>query len=141
MNRWLQDQKHLQKTSFNVDIDSMTEEERCLYMKDMTLAAFAELGELLECFKWKPWSTSPHQIDRERCISEIVDVLHFCGNLLLAAGCDDDHLHTKYVKKMLANTERQRLGYDGTVCMEPVLDGLMLCPRPKGHDGRCEAPA
>ena len=79
----------------------------------MVLAAFVELGEYLQDLTWKPWAKSPRKPDpaeRERAIEEMVDVLHFVGDALIALGVSDEDLSLAYQKKMDINRQRMARG-------------------------------
>lgn len=120
-NTWLDDQRRYQADTFGVDYPLMwTEpdaEVQTEYVKEMTLAAFAELGEALNEMPWKSWA----KLDRreawrkshDKVVGELVDVLFFVGNVLAAVGCTDIELATRYNEKMGVNRQRQADGYDG----------------------------
>lgn len=93
-----------------------------------------ELHEAFQEVMWKPWLTVDRGgiIDREAFIAEIVDVMHFLGNLLLCVApvnrevwADDlvaeavntdklaSELWAAYQSKVEKNLQRQREGYDG----------------------------
>jgi dimeric dUTPase (all-alpha-NTP-PPase superfamily) len=82
-----------------------TERARVDYVKDMMLALMVEAGEALQCVDWKPWR-SDRTTDRDAFIEEIVDVLHFAGNLLVAFDVTDAELHEAYAAKSRVNKQR-----------------------------------
>jgi hypothetical protein len=62
-------------------------------------------------FSWKPWSRGLPFVNRRRVIEEVVDVLHFLANVLVALGVTDDELEDEYRAKQEVNRQRQRDGY------------------------------
>jgi hypothetical protein len=53
-------------------------------------------------------------LNREQFIAEMVDALHFVGNILAAVGCDDREFTAAYTVKMAKNAARMASGnYDG----------------------------
>lgn len=77
-----------------------------------TMAAVAELVEFLDEVPWKPWA-STLELDRRAAIGEIVDAMHFIGNLLRLLDVRGDELTAAYKAKQLKNLQRQIDGYDG----------------------------
>lgn len=72
-----------------------------------------ELHELLGEVGWKPWAKSRH-INLEAARGELIDALHFIGNLALVLGMDDAaEIMERYHKKHEKNAKRQEEGYDG----------------------------
>jgi hypothetical protein len=52
-------------------------------------------------------------ISRNKFVEELVDVLHFVANQLVAAGCGDDELSERYAEKQQINRDRMASGtYD-----------------------------
>ena len=90
------------------------------FIQFTTLAAIAELSEARQLLAWKPWTqrrgrpTDAGQTAR-KYLEEVVDVLHFVGNLLTAFGVTDTELTQAYLRKMGRNLERQLAGYQGRV--------------------------
>jgi dimeric dUTPase (all-alpha-NTP-PPase superfamily) len=83
------------------------------YIREQTLAAFVELGEFVQDLKWKPWGklkAFPTISERAHAIEEIVDILHFIGNLLYALGVTDEELSREYANKMEVNRSRMAQG-------------------------------
>lgn len=78
------------------------------------LAAITEIAEMLDEVGWKPWATSRH-VNADRVIEEIVDVMHFLGDILRAVDCDGHQLTRVYLNKNLVNAGRQVDGYDGVM--------------------------
>ncbi len=81
-------------------------------LKDNVLAAAVELtGEVPREFHWKYWSHTEPFVNRDRVRDELVDVLHFIANMLIAIGVDDDELEEAYQQKQYINRMRQHEKY------------------------------
>lgn len=80
------------------------------FLKDMVLAAHVELSEALQEVDWKPWKGGTGEVDRAKFVEEMVDVLHFCANILVAVGVTDAEIQeaypakTRVVRKRLLDT-------------------------------------
>lgn len=110
---WLMRTHILQRMSYGSNPKELEGDERAEYFRTMVAALVFELGEVSNEIGWKTWGTD-RTIDRERYISEMVDVLHFAGNLLILAGCTDEELNTAYNKKLQVNVQRMlREEYNG----------------------------
>lgn len=86
------------------------------YLKDMTTAAMVELGEFLQCFRWKSWGKRDSEMfkrSRSEAIEELVDVQHFVANLFLALDVTEAELTDIYTAKHAINHKRQDDGYRG----------------------------
>jgi hypothetical protein len=101
---WLAATRELQTQMGNLPFGH--ERERTQFLKDMMLAAHVELDEALQRIDWKPWR-SDRVTDRAGFVEEMVDVLHFCGNLLVAFDVTDDELHEAYTAKHRVVRQRQ----------------------------------
>lgn len=116
--RFLERQRELQVGSYGEDPAELEGQPLADFVIWNVVAATDELHEALHEVKgWKPWSTrQPSSLlsaeEREDFVEELVDALHFLGNLFLAAGVDDDELWAKYHGKAAVNAERQVEGYD-----------------------------
>ncbi len=64
-------------------------------------------GEVPREFHWKYWSHAEPFVHRDRVRDELVDVLHFVANMLIAIGVDDDELEEAYREKQAINRQRQ----------------------------------
>lgn len=73
------------------------------------------LGEVPREFHWKYWSHARPFFNRARILEEIVDVLHFLANVLVAIGVTDDELEEAYQLKQAENRRRQLDGYIAAV--------------------------
>jgi hypothetical protein len=114
--RLFQLQHDLQIDSFGRNFQRMLAAERVVYIREMQQAAIMELCEALDEVGWKSWATSRH-INRDAYVGELVDVLHFWINMLLALGDDPAKLarevFIRYETKGRLNAKRQADGYDG----------------------------
>lgn len=113
LNDLLEAQASLQLSMPNgKDPREMPEEERALFIKDMTLALTDELHELLAEVGWKPWASSRH-VNVESARGELIDAFHFFMNLALALDMDGFLIQEMYHTKRAKNKQRQEEGYDG----------------------------
>jgi hypothetical protein len=122
---WLSRTRELQREAYKRDPVGLRGEDRAEYVRWNTLAAVDELLEALHNLNWKPWANAATagawkgsavhnaRYSRDEYVEELVDVLHFVGNLLLVANCNDEELNERYSEKMNKNTQRQREGYKG----------------------------
>lgn len=140
-DRWLQMQRKLQIQAFDKDPALLEGDERATFMTWNSAALVFELGEAMDEVGWKPWATSRH-MNREAFIAEMVDLLHFAGNLLLCAAqvYDSGWVDVKglaeevwqaYEAKHEVNLKRQEDGYDGVAGKCPK------CHRELDPDGLC----
>lgn len=127
---WLSAQLIYQHTSFGKDLRRMPEEERLRYIDDMLRAAILEIAEAYNEFGWKSWSSNRFR-NQDALNSELVDVLFFVANALVANGCTDEILTAKYRGKMGLNSKRQLDGYDSlnkcTSCNRALDDEAVTC--------------
>jgi len=116
---WLQRQEAYQQETFGVDFEvfAAAPEKLTAYTTMNLNAAFLELAEAQAETPWKPWATVDKEEvwvrNRDKFVGELVDVLFFLGNSLIAVGCTDEELATRYAEKMQVNVDRQLGGYDG----------------------------
>lgn len=110
---WLSETKTLQEKSYGTNPAALEDQDWLKYVRTQTLAAFVELGEYMQGLKWKPWGKvqqKPDPVDRSLAIRELVDVLHFVANNLIALGCTDQELNDEYERKMQINRDRMERG-------------------------------
>ena len=69
------------------------------------------MGEIPREFHWKSWSHARPFFHRARILEEVVDVMHFLANILVAVGVTDDEFEQAYQAKQAINRTRQRDGY------------------------------
>lgn len=114
---WLEETRKLQVEAYGRDPWELDGEEFTTFMTWNAWAAVSELVELMDEVQWKPWSTlhgtHPDAEERKRIITEMVDMLHFAGNMLAAVRCTDLELRFEYQEKMDRNRARMATGkYD-----------------------------
>lgn len=110
---WLADTRELQVKSYGTDPAMLDVPDWLEYIREQTLAAFVELGEYIQNLAWKPWAKEkrfPDEEDRAAAVEEMVDVLHFVANNLVALGVTDEELDFAYQEKMNINRERMARG-------------------------------
>lgn len=110
--QWIEKTKYLQEEFYGHKFEDFTHQELVEWIRINVLAAEDELHEALGEVSWKPWASAQF-FNREAYLGEIVDVLHFIGNLVAGAGITDEELNTAYLEKMERNRQRQREGYTG----------------------------
>lgn len=113
--KWLESTDRLQRETYGYG--SLYEgalvgevKEQVEYLDWNQTAAVQELAEVREEFSWKPWAKDKPFINRGRVINEIVDTLHFLGNMLTMLGVTDEELATEYQKKQEINRQRAASG-------------------------------
>jgi hypothetical protein len=109
---WLAKTRELQVDAYGQDPCTLRDEELAEFIRWNTLAAQVELAEMLQNLPWKPWAVSrnPDMKEKLKAAEELVDVLHFVGNLFAAIGISDYMLNILYEEKMRVNAERQATG-------------------------------
>lgn len=143
---WLQ--AGLQRDAYGYDFAAMSSAERVSYVRDQHQAAVMELCEVLDEVDWKPWTNGARiPIHREAYVNELIDVLHFWVNMVLAV-CGDmsptevaDEIFTRFALKNQVNAERQTAGYDGRStkcggCGRALDDPGVACTR-RDDQGHC----
>lgn len=109
-------QHQLQTEVYGHDLAGMDEETRARYVRDMVLSLTHEAHEALDEVGWKPWA-SDRGMDQQAYLDELVDVLFFLLNLMLATGLSPmvlaELVGDGYMDKWEVNVDRQRAGYDG----------------------------
>ena len=109
---WLQSTAELQERFFDGDPADLDAEGAISFITWNALAAHCEITEMLQEIGWKPWASSRH-INREDALKEIVDVLHFLGNILRTLRVSGKELTEAYREKQTKNALRMINGYDG----------------------------
>jgi hypothetical protein len=111
--RWLESTKRLQEESYGYAFEPMRKNIRslCDYLTHMSLAAFSELAEVLYEFEWKRWTTDKAWVDRDNVVDELIDVVHFVGNMAVALGVSDEEWQRRYMAKQDKNRRRMAEGY------------------------------
>ncbi len=108
------------QVSMGYDFEKMSKEERIAYLKEMYIAAQAELVEVIDETSWKPWSAARNMLNDHGIGRELIDVLHFWMNMLFAAFPDytpedlNTYVISHFMHKQKINRERQATGYDNS---------------------------
>jgi hypothetical protein len=99
--RWLRGVKELQEGTFGHDFAAMSRDvgAQAAFLTWNAFAAFVEVAESQVEFSWAPWAADRPYVNRERVRDEVIDALHFLGNMLVAVGVDDEELATAYLIK------------------------------------------
>lgn len=112
--RWLRSTDELQRETYGYGnmyekalVDPAVAVE---YLDWNQTAAVQELAEVREEFSWKPWAKDEPFVNRERVRDEIIDVLHFLGNMLTVVGVTDEELEAAYKRKQAINKRRAASG-------------------------------
>lgn len=122
VQQWLDDQDRLQRTAYagnfaGGDLAAKTGANWAdTWMMNVT-ALVTELGEASNEVPWKPWSATrdrPTEEQRNLALKELVDAMHFMGNLFLLLGIDADDFARAWKHKQKVNADRQARGYDAT---------------------------
>lgn len=107
-------QRCLQET-LGYDFDTMSDEHRVQYIRDMVLALTHEAHELLDTVQWKPWATGyvGPVIDDLEFEKELADIFTFLLNLALVGGISANRFSYAYDQKNTVNQQRASGNYDG----------------------------
>lgn len=120
--RWLESTKKLQEQVYLYNMQWLMEAHvrssgnghassaLTRYLDWNATAAVQELAEAREEFSWKPWARDPAFINRDRIRDEIIDVMHFLGNMLVAIDVTDEELEEAYRRKQEINRARAESG-------------------------------
>jgi len=127
-SEWLTSTHELQVKSFGQVPEELKGDELKHWFQMNVLAATDELHEFLNEVPWKMWATNL-EINRDAAIGEIVDAMHFVGNLLATLSCTGEELTLRYREKQMRNAKRMLEGYTG-------LDKCPHCHRDLG-ESRC----
>jgi hypothetical protein len=105
-------QLELQVSAFGIDPGALTLEQRVEFIDWNLTAIVQEIAEARDEIAWKPWAKDRYQfINEVEFVGEMVDVLHFFINTLLASGVTPDELLHRYLDKHAVNAKRQADGY------------------------------
>jgi NTP pyrophosphatase (non-canonical NTP hydrolase) len=98
------------------DLDDANNSQRRVWLRQLMLAAFVELGEAMAELDWKPWGYRDLQRraaggfdavqDRAAFAEEMADVLAFCYAALAVAGISDEEFEKVAENKRAAVRER-----------------------------------
>jgi hypothetical protein len=114
----------MQKSIMNrfYNLDSMSTEEKERRTEKFMLAAFAELGEVLNgddirgikgegALRWKDWKKNQAPTNPDYVKKELVDVLLFTIEMLIIWGADAKEIFERYNAKVNENHERYDNNY------------------------------
>jgi hypothetical protein len=105
-------QLELQRSAFGVDPSALPLEDRVAYIDYNMTALIQEIAEARDEIAWKPWADDHLGfINEPECRGEMVDVLHFFVNIMLALDVTPDVLLHLYLDKRAVNAARQAEGY------------------------------
>ena len=111
---WLESTEQLQRQTYGYSFTSSPlqpdAEETAHYLDWNATAAVQEMAEVREEFSWKPWAKDEPFVNRDRVRDEVIDVLHFLGNILTAIGVTDEELEQAYKVKQNINRQRAASG-------------------------------
>lgn len=119
--RWLESTRQLQTETYGYDLFELSLGSRfgaspervaalAKHLEWNLLAAYQELGEVGIEFSWKPWAVDKPFVNRRRVIDEVVDQMHFLGNILVSMGVSDVEFEGAYRQKQDKNRRRQASG-------------------------------
>lgn len=110
---WLTIMEMLQEVAYGSYYDQMDPDTKGDSMMMNLNAAHDEISEMGGEMGWKPWVSPRGWVNRDAAIMEVVDALHFIGNLLKHCNATGAELTAAFRKKVLKNLQRQIEGYDG----------------------------
>jgi hypothetical protein len=115
VQNWLDNQRQLQVHAYHQDPRFLKGDGRADYGLWNVLALTDELHEALLELKWKPWLTEGRGdwVNRDAFVGELIDAMHFLGNLFLLAGATGSEITERYIQKLALNAHRQEVGYSG----------------------------
>jgi hypothetical protein len=134
---WLETTKKTQRDVYGVPVPFVSDDATELstaareYLTWNHLALIDEVTESLHEFGWKPWA-SWNGVNRDAMVGELIDVLHFAANLLVALDVTGEELSARYDDKHAVNIERQKTGYTGvkekcSICGRALDDPAVRC--------------
>lgn len=149
---WLDQTYKLQLEAYNNDLHELDGFDLRYYLTWNHSAAVAEMTEMLEETRWKPWDSTDLANDaivpdKKAFTKEAVDVLHFIANMLVAAKVTTAELNDVYTEKMAVNRERQlrkggyqsKVGQDKCLVCRRSFDDVGASTAMPGHCVKCEA--
>ena len=110
--KWLESTDKLQRETYHYGdlYDDGVTKRQAVYLDWNATAAVQEMAEVREEFSWKPWAQDLPFINRDRVRDELIDVMHFIGNMFTVIGVDDEELAREYQKKQAINRARAGSG-------------------------------
>lgn len=92
--------------------EELTDEEKYQWMQKFIMYTTDELMEVLEELPFKHWKDySVAEVDDQRIIEELADVLIFTFGMVDIMGFDDEDIFKEIAKKNRVNNVRQEEGY------------------------------
>jgi dimeric dUTPase (all-alpha-NTP-PPase superfamily) len=112
MNK-LEEMMRLQKefASKFIKFDTLTEQEKIKWTKELLLCDTDESSEVLNHLPWKHWSEKKEKVNEVEVQYELIDKLHFLLTLMLVWGMTPLDVFSMYVAKNHENHNRQKGGY------------------------------
>lgn len=111
---WLSATKKLQEETYGFDFSQFATDgdpdkikNLIKYLDMQYMAGIDEFSEFHNEISWKSWQSDGPYVHRREAIKELVDVLHFVANALVAMDCSTDELNEFYLGKMQVNRHRQ----------------------------------
>lgn len=101
--------RDVQRDVYGVEASSLSPQDWATYVVAQLHAGHVELGEVaqeLPLRVWKPGYGVPTPSQIEYAAIEIIDVLCFVSNVLVALGVDDDRLNELYDAKVAFTRRR-----------------------------------
>lgn len=94
------------------DFSDFSDKEKMQAIRDISLALYQEVGELVESFPWKPWRNIEDQSwDLENAKREIIDCFFFIGKIMEVVNINPQELVTKFKEVLKNNYDRIENGY------------------------------
>ena len=92
--------------------EELTDEEKYQWMQKFIMYTTDELMEVLEELPFKHWKDySVVEVDDQKIIEELADVLIFTFGMVDIMGFDDEDIFKEIAKKNRVNNVRQEEGY------------------------------
>lgn len=114
-SNWLPTMLEDQSLYRQFNLALMSDEEKQVYITQMSTALFCEVAEFVEELQWKYWKSKTNEFpirnSKDHVTAEAVDVLHFLAHLLNVAGVTEDELNLAMQAKRTENDRRQNVGY------------------------------
>ena len=85
---------------YNVDLDSISKEDRIHWTKEMILSSSKEIHELLDILQWKTHRyQSNEEMNIDNFAEQAIDAFKYLLNVSILNGIDSDQFTTKYSEK------------------------------------------
>lgn len=84
----------------NIDLDTISKEDRIHWTKEMILSSSKEIHELLDILQWKTHRyQSDHEMNIDNFAEQAIDAFKYLLNVCILNGIDADQFTTKYSEK------------------------------------------